>query len=93
MRNEAMHIKAVIFHLEGTLIESYKHEATPINTPSPAPDAEAVLGYLRSKNIHLAIFSYDKFEAVKRKLEKSSKIRISDFDTIIGREQLAGARQ
>jgi hydrogenase expression/formation protein HypE len=88
MRNEAMHIKGVVFHLEGTLIEAPSLDVTQIKTPSPGPDVEAVLGYLRSKNIHLAIFSDDSLEAVKKKLENSSNIRISDFDTIISREQL-----
>jgi len=88
MQNETMHIKAVVFHLEGTLIEPHKHDTTSIKTPKPSPDVEAVLGYLHSKNIRLAIFSYDSLASVQRKLANVSIISISDFDTVICREQL-----
>jgi hydrogenase expression/formation protein HypE len=88
MQNEAMHIKAVVFHLEGTLIEPHKHDATTIKTPTPVPDAEAVLGYLRSKDIHLAIVSHGRLTSVQKFLENLSNIRVSDFDTVISREEL-----
>jgi len=88
MQNDAMHIKAVIFHLEGTLIDSQIHDATTINTPTPNPAAVAVLGYLRSKNLRLAIFGDDSLTSVQKKLKKVAIISISDFDTIISREQL-----
>mgnify|MGYP001815888238 CR=1 FL=1 len=48
MQNEAMHIKAVVFHLEGTLIEPHKHDATSIKGPKLASDAATALVYLRS---------------------------------------------
>jgi hydrogenase expression/formation protein HypE len=88
MQNEAMHIKAVVFHLEGTLIEPHKHDATTIKTPTPVPDAEAVLGYLRSKDIHLAIVSHGSLTFVQKFLANIANISISDFDTVISREGL-----
>ena len=88
MQNEAMHIKAVVFHLEGTLIEPRKHDATTIINPGPIPDAEEVIGYLRSKNVGLAIVSYNSLTSVKKKLASVSNINISEFDTVISREQL-----
>jgi len=88
MQTKPIHIKAVVFHLEGTLIEPHKQDATSIKTPKPVPDAEAVLGYLRSKDIRLAIVGCDSLASVKKKLANVSIINISDFDTIISREQL-----
>ena len=88
MQNEAMHIKAVVFHLEGTLIEPHKHDATSIKGPKPASDAATALGYLRSKNIRLAIISHGRLTSVQKNLTDSSIISISDFDTVISREQL-----
>ena len=88
MQNEAMHIKAVVFHLEGTLIEPHKHDATSIKGPKPASDAATVLGYMRSKNIRLAIISRGSLASVQKNLTDISIISISDFDTVISREQL-----
>jgi hydrogenase expression/formation protein HypE len=88
MQNEAMHIKAVVFHLESTLIEPHKHDATTIKASTPTPDAEAVLGYLGSKNIRLAIVSYDSLASVQKNLADGSIFSISDFDRVISREQL-----
>ena len=88
MQNEAMHIKAVVFHLEGTLIGPHKHDATTIKASTPTPDAEAVLGYLGSKNIRLAIVSYDSLASVQKNLADGSIFSISDFDMVISREQL-----
>jgi hydrogenase maturation factor len=86
MQNKAIHIKAVVFHLAGTLIEPHKHDATTINTPTPTPDAEAVLGYLRSKDIRLAAVSRGSLTSVKKMLTNVSYISVSDFDTLISRE-------
>jgi hydrogenase expression/formation protein HypE len=88
MQNEAMHIKAVVFHLEGTLIEPHKHDTTSIKGPKPASDAATALGYLRSKNIRLAIISHGSLTSVQKNLNDISIISISDFDTVISREQL-----
>jgi len=88
MQNEAMHIKAVVFHLEGTLIEPHKHDATSIKGPKPASDAVTALVYLRSKNIRLAIISHGSLTSVQKNLNDISIISISDFDTVISREQL-----
>jgi len=88
MQNEAMHIKAVVFHLEGTLIEPHKHDATSIKGPKPASDAATALVYLRSKNIRLAIISHGSLTSVQKNLNDISIISISDFDTIISRAQL-----
>jgi hydrogenase expression/formation protein HypE len=88
MQNEAMHIKAVVFHLEGTLIEPHKHDTTSIKGPKPASDAATALVYLRSKNIRLAIISHGSLTSVQKNLNDISIISISDFDTVISREQL-----
>jgi hydrogenase expression/formation protein HypE len=88
MQNEAMHIKAVVFHLEGTLIEAYKHDAKTKKSLTSPSDAEAVLGYLRSKGLRLAIVSHGSFESVQKMLSNVSCINVLDFDTIICRQEL-----
>ena len=88
MQNKAKHIKAVVFHLEGTLIEAYKQDATTEKKPTPSPDAEAVLGYLRSRDLRLAIVSHGSLESVQKMLSNISYIILSDFDTVICREGL-----
>jgi hydrogenase expression/formation protein HypE len=88
MQNQAMHIKAVVFHLEGTLIEPPKQDATSIKAPKPASDAETVLGYLRSKDIRLAIVSHGSLTSVQKMLANLSNISVSDFDPVISREGL-----
>ncbi len=66
MQNEAMHIKAVVFHLEGTLVQAHNHDAATIKIPMPTPGAEAMVGYLRSKNIRLALFSHGSLTSVDK---------------------------
>ncbi len=88
MQNDAIHIKAVAFHLEGTLINPHINDATVIKTPTANPAAEAILGYLRSKNIRLAIISDDSLTSVQNKLANVSTLSISDFDTVICRDHL-----
>ena len=83
-----MHIKAVVFHLEGTLFEPQKHDARSVKAPKPGPDAEAVLGYLRSKDLRLAIVSQGSLTSVQKTLANRSNISVSDFDTVISREGL-----
>ncbi len=88
MQNEAIHIKAVVFDLEGTLIEPQKYDARSKKAPKPVPDAEAVLGYLRSKDIRLAIVSRDSLASVQKMLANLSSISMSDFDPVISRKEL-----
>ena len=88
MQNEAMHIKAVVFYLEGTLLESQQQDATTIQKPVPTPEAGEVIEYLRSKNVGLAIVTYDSLESVQKKLANVSSVDILNFDTVISREQL-----
>jgi hydrogenase maturation factor len=88
MQNEPIHIKAVVFHLEGTLIEAYRHDDITEKSPTSPSDAEAVLGYLRSRDLRLAIVSHGRYESVQKMLSNVSYISISDFDTIICREGL-----
>ena len=83
-----MHIKAVVFHLEGTLIEAYKQDAITKKSPTSPSDAEAVIGYLRSRDLRLAIISHGSYESVLKRLSNVSYINISDFDTIICRQGL-----
>ncbi len=64
------------------------HDATAIKAPTANLAAEAVLGYLRSKNIRLAIISDDSLTSVQNRLANVSNLSISDFDTIISREDL-----
>jgi hydrogenase maturation factor/phosphoglycolate phosphatase-like HAD superfamily hydrolase len=87
MQNQAINIKAVIFDLEGTLVESYRHDATKIAPPTLTSDAEAVLRYLSSKDIHLAIIRRSSPASVQKMLAQVSDIRISDFDMVISHEQ------
>ena len=88
MQKETMHIKAVVFQMEGMPIELPASDASTIKSPTSELETAAVIGYLRSKNIGLAMFSQDRFETVKMGLEKMSGIHISDFDVIISSEQL-----
>jgi hydrogenase maturation factor/phosphoglycolate phosphatase-like HAD superfamily hydrolase len=88
MQTKPIHIKAVVFHLEGTLIEPHKQDATSIKAPKPASDAETVLGYLRSKDIRLAIVSHGSLTSVQKMLANLSNISVSDFDPVISREGL-----
>ena len=88
MQNEAMHIKGVVFHIEGTMIEVSSLDETKIKPQAATNDFEEVIGYLRSKNIRLAILSDDSLRSVQKKLANVDSISISDFDTVIGREQL-----
>ena len=88
MPNETIHIRAVVFHLEGTLFEPQKHDATTIKPPTPIPDAAAVLGYLRSKSIRLAMISHSSLASVQKILANITDIKVSDFETIISREDL-----
>ena len=83
-----MHIKSVVFHLEGTLFEPQKHDAELEKAPKTAPDAEAVFGYLRSKDIRLAIISRSSLAWVQKMLANVSYLSASDFDTVISREGL-----
>ena len=87
MQNQAKNIKAVIFHLEGTLIEPYGDDANTITTPALTSDAEAMLGYLRSKDIRLALISRSSPASVQKMLAQVSDISISDFDTVISCKQ------
>jgi len=93
MQNQAMNIKAVIFHIEGTLMESYGHDANTITTPTFTSDAEVVLRYFISKNIRLAIISRIPHSSVRRMLAQVSDISISDFDTVISRKQRQAREQ
>ena len=88
MQTKAMHIKAVVFHLEGTLIEPYRQGVTSIKAPKPVPDAEAVLRYLRSKDLRLAIVSHGSLTSVQNILANRLYISVSDFDPVISREGL-----
>jgi hydrogenase maturation factor len=88
MQKEAMHVKAVVFQMEGILIEPPAPDTLTIKSPTPAHDSAELIGYLHSKNIRLAMFSHDSFTTVKKRLEKMPGIRISDFDMIICREQM-----
>ncbi len=90
MQKETMHIKAVVFQMEGMLIEPPVSDASTIKSQTSEHDTAAVIGYLRSKNICLAMFSHDCFETVKKGLENMPGIHFPDFDVIISREQLPG---
>ena len=83
-----MHIKAVFFELEGMLIEPPAPDASTLKSPTSEHDIAAVIGYLRSKNICLAVFSHDRFETVKKGLANMPGIHIPDFEVIISSEQL-----
>ena len=88
MQNETIQIKAVIFHLESTLFEPQNGGAGSIKSPSPAPDAEPVFEYLRSKDVRLALVSRNSLASLQKMLADISYIGASDFITIISRECL-----
>ena len=80
MQNDAMNIKSVVFHLESTLIEPHKNDATTITPLAPNPAAEAVLGYLRSKHIRLAIsrIRLDQWQLVPQPIAVVANVNIQE---------------
>ncbi len=81
-----MNIKAVIFHLEGLLINQQSLDTCSKKKPTFASGTKAVLKYLCSKNIRLAIISRCRLADGQKILEHLPDIDISDFDTVIGSE-------
>lgn len=88
MQTETMHIKAVVFHLESALVQARNHYPATMIRPKLTPGAEAVIDYLGSKNIHLAIFSQGSPTSVNKILADLSLSGISGFDTVVCRPQL-----
>jgi hydrogenase maturation factor/beta-phosphoglucomutase-like phosphatase (HAD superfamily) len=128
MKTKPIRINAVVFYLEGTLVQTDSYDVKAVKAsigcpadmsiigfirslPSaqnrkrilsaldrldsetseeftPAPDAAAVVGYLRLKNLRLAIFSRKNLSSTQKILKKLAPLRISDFDAIICREEL-----
>ena len=88
MQTGKMHIKAVVFDLESTLVQTGNNDPTTIIKPTTLPDAEDVIGYLRSKNIRLAVFSRGNLASVEKILADLSPSGISGFDAIVCRQQL-----
>jgi hydrogenase expression/formation protein HypE len=92
MQSKALHIKAVIFHLESTLLEPHRQDELTIKAAKPTPGAEAALEYLRSKSVRLAILSGDSLATVKKRMASISTISISDFDVVVSHEQQVHSR-
>jgi hydrogenase maturation factor/beta-phosphoglucomutase-like phosphatase (HAD superfamily) len=128
MKTKPIRIDAVVFCLEGTLVQRDSHSAAAVrasigcpadipvidfirNLPEtrhrkrvlstlerldlasaaasvPVADAAAIVRYLRSKNLRLAIHSRKSLSSSQRVLKKLAPIRLSDFDVIICREEL-----
>jgi len=128
MQNHAMQIKAVMFHLESTLVVPANLEMREIKasigcpaetntldfirslnnaedrrqarsklehieleaagSSKPTPDAGDILQYLKLKNLRLAISTGGSPAFVDKMLEKLSPVNVSDFDALIGREDL-----
>ena len=80
-----MRIKAVILHLESTLIQT----GVQADKAQTAPGAEAVIGYLAEKGLCLAIVSHRSRTSVQKLLDKLPLISQSDFDLILGLEDFA----
>jgi len=74
MKNKPINIKAVILHFEGLL----QHP----------DDAEELIQYLRSKNLKLGLLSDKGLASIHRALKNNKTIRLSDFDLIIGRDEM-----
>ena len=86
MQNELKQIKAVVFHLESTLVEPSGPGAQPPENPTAI--AGSVFRYLRSKTIRLAILSDDYPVSAQKKLAARSFSNAAEFDVIISRKQL-----
>ena len=93
MQDQPIHIKAVILHLEGLLIKPQSPDTTAKTSPTLTSDAEAVLKYLRSRDLRLAIISRGSLADVQKILSQVPDISISDFDTVIRHEQRKSGRR
>jgi len=80
-----MHIEAVIFHLENTLIQ-IDARTTRAKT---APGAEAVARYCRDKGLRLAIVSHEAHTCVQEMLDLLPFISQSNLVAVLVREDLA----
>jgi len=88
MPRKAIHIKAVCFHLEGTLVHIPGPEIMPAEPPSPAAGAEKILSYLAEKKLRRAIVSLSRGRSVRRMMDNFSAASLSDFNPVICAEDL-----
>jgi hydrogenase maturation factor/beta-phosphoglucomutase-like phosphatase (HAD superfamily) len=78
---ETRHRKRVL-----TTLERLDLESAAVSVP--VADAAAILGFLRFKNLRLAIYSHKSLASSQKVLKKLTPVRLSDFDVIICREEL-----
>ncbi len=83
-----MHIEAVIFHLENTLIQNGVRTDEAI----PAPCAEAVVRYCEDKGLRLAIVSHESRPSVQKMLDQLPFISQSNLGAVVGLEDLTARR-
>ena len=67
-------------------LEHLEHEAAASSKPSP--DAADILQYLNLKHLRLAIATAGGSAFVDKILRKLHPVRVSDFDLVIGRNEL-----
>ena len=79
-----MRIKAVILHIESTLIQT----GSRTDKANPAPGAETVVRYCGDKGLRLAIVSHESSRSVQKMLEQLPFISQSDLGVVLGREDL-----
>ncbi len=79
-----MHIEAVIFHIENTLIQT----GARTDRVTPAPGAEAVFRYCGKKGLGLAIVSHESHTTVQKMLDQLPFISQSNLGAVVGREDL-----
>ena len=79
-----MRIKAVILHLESTLIQT----GSRTDKANPAPGAETVVRYCGDKGLGLAIVSHESRRSVQKMLDQLPFISQSDLGVVVGREDL-----
>jgi hydrogenase maturation factor len=77
-----MHIEAVIFHLENTLIQT----GDLTGRADPAPGAEAVVRYCEGKGLRLAVVSHASRPSVQKILDQLPFISQTDGCIVCGRE-------
>ena len=82
MLSEIMHIKALLFHLENTLIQPGGCDTKT----KPAPGAGELLRYLQLKNLRLSVLSSGSPAYCKKLLEVLSEVGETKFDEIICRK-------
>jgi len=85
MKNRPLHIKAILFRLEGTLVDS-RQQRIKMET---VPAFEKTIQYILSKKIRLGIISHASLDTIRQVVADSQAMDIAALDVIIGQEDIS----